>query len=72
MGFPGGSAAKNLPVTHEVQVPFLGLEGPLEEGMATQVFMPGGSPEQRSLVGYSPYSHKESDMTEQLNSNMQR
>ena len=24
-------------------------------------------PEQRSLVGYSPWSHKESDLTEQLN-----
>ena len=24
---------------------------------------------QRSLVGYSPWGHKESDMTEQLNNN---
>ena len=30
---------------------------------------PGESPGQRSLVGYSPYGHKESDMTEQLNNN---
>ena len=40
------------------------LEGkiPLEESMA--VFLPGGSHGQRSLVGYSPCGHKESDMTE--------
>ena len=40
------------------------LEGkiPLEESMA--VFLPGGSHGQRSLVGYSPRGHTESDMTE--------
>ena len=30
----------------------------------TPVFLPGKSHEQRSLVGYSPWGHKESDMTE--------
>ena len=30
----------------------------------TPVFLPGESHGQRSLVGYSPRSHKESDMTE--------
>ena len=30
----------------------------------TPVFLPGESHGQRSLVGYSPLSHKESDMTE--------
>ena len=29
-------------------------------------FLPGESHKQRSLVGYSPWSHKESDMTERL------
>ena len=33
----------------------------------TPVFLPGESQGQRSLVGYSPWSHKESDTTEQLN-----
>ena len=33
----------------------------------TPVFFPGKSHEQRSLVGYSPWGHKESDTTEQLN-----
>ena len=32
----------------------------------TPAFLPGKSHGQRSLVGYSPWSHKESDMTEQL------
>ena len=32
----------------------------------TPVFLPGGFHGQRSLVGYSPWSHKESDTTEQL------
>ena len=35
MGFPGGSRVKNPPVMQEPQVQSLGLEGPLEEGMAT-------------------------------------
>ena len=30
------------------------------------VFLPGKSHGQRSLVGYSPWGHKESDMTEKL------
>ena len=32
----------------------------------TPVFLPGESNEQRSLVGYSPWGHKELDTTEQL------
>ena len=38
MGFPGGSAVKNLPAiqeTQETQVQSLGREDPLEEGMST-------------------------------------
>ena len=37
MGFPGGSAVKNLPAiqeTQETQVQALGREDPLEEGMS--------------------------------------
>ena len=30
----------------------------------TAVFLPGESHGQRSLVGYSPWGHRESDMTE--------
>ena len=43
----------------------LGWEDPLEEGMApTPVFLPGESHGQRSLEGYSPRGHQESDPTE--------
>ena len=34
------------------------------EWLPTPVFLPGEFHEQRSLVGYSPWGHKESDTTE--------
>ena len=36
------------------------------EWQSTSVFLPGEFHGQRSLVGYSPWGHKESDMTERL------
>ena len=36
------------------------------EWLPTPVFLPGKFPGQRSLMGYSPWGHKESNMTEQL------
>ena len=57
-GKPSYSPSRNL--TQEEQV-----EDPLEVGLATH-FLPGESHGQRSLVGYSPWGCKESDMTEQL------
>ena len=33
-------------------------------GLSIPVFLPGESHEQRSLMGCSPWSHKESDQTE--------
>ena len=33
---------------------------------STPVFVPGGCPGQRSLVGYSPQGHRASDTTERL------
>ena len=33
-------------------------------GRSTPVFLPGESHGQRSLAGYSPWGHKESDTTE--------
>ena len=42
-------------------------EDPLEkEWQPTSVFLPGQFHSQRSLVGYCPWGHKESDTTEQL------
>ena len=59
---------KNPPAVQETRVTSLGREDPLEEGMArpTPVFLPGESHGQRSLAGYSPRGHKESDTTERL------
>ena len=58
---------KNLPAMQETQVPSQGQEDPLEKEMqSTSVFLPGEFHGQWSLVGYSPWGRKESDMTEQL------
>ena len=60
---------KRLPVMWETWVRSLGWEDLLEKETATQptpVLLPGESHGQRSLVGYSPWGHKESDMTERL------
>ena len=47
-----------------------GGEDPLEKEMATHSsILSGKSLGQRSLVAYSPWGHKESDMTERLNNN---
>ena len=46
----------------EMQVRSLGREDPLGKEMAlTPVFLPGKPHGQRSLVGYSPWGHKEFD-----------
>ena len=46
----------------------LGRKDPLEKEMATHssIFALENPHGQRSLVGYNPWGHKESDMTEQL------
>ena len=70
LGFSGGSDSKES-ASNEGFQPWVqpqGWEDPLEEGMATHSRIlarriPNG---QRSLVGYSPWGHKESDMTERL------
>ena len=59
---------KCLPTMQETRVQSLGQEDPLEEAMATQLqysyLEDLHGP--RSLVGYSPRGHKESDTTERL------
>jgi len=50
--------------TEEMQVRSLGWEDPLKKSIPTPVFLPGESHGQRSLVGYIPQGHKESDATE--------
>ena len=62
LGFPGGSEGEESTCNVKTQVWSLGQEDPLQKGMATTpVFLPGESHEQRSLVAYSPWGHKESD-----------
>ena len=52
----------------ETRIQFLGQEDPLEKGIATYFsIFAGESHGQRSLVGYSPRDHKESENTERLN-----
>ena len=56
---------KNLNAMWETWVRSLGKEDPLEKGMATHSSILLENPHgQRSLVGYSPWGYKESDMTE--------
>ena len=58
---------KNLLAMQNIQVQSLGQEDPLEkEWQPTLVFLSGEFHGQRSLVGYCPWGHKESDMTERL------
>ena len=68
MGASLAQTVKNLPAMQEMWVQFLGWEDPLEKGMTipTPVSLPGESHGQRSLMGYSPWNHKKSDMTERL------
>ena len=80
MGFPYGPSVggpstygpeKNLPAMQETQVQSLGHEDSVEQEMATHSNIlawkipwteePGGP---RVLQSYSPWGHKESDMTE--------
>ena len=53
---------KSPPAKWETWVPSLAWEDPLEKGKATHSsIFAGKSHGQRSLVGYSPWGHKESD-----------
>ena len=65
MGFPGGSDCKESACNRGDLglIPQLGRF--LEKGrLPTPVFLPGEFHEQKSLAGYSPWSHKESDTAE--------
>ena len=60
----------NPPAQQETLVRYMGWEDALKNGMATHsttpVFWPGEFHGQRGLADYSPWSHKELDMTEGL------
>ena len=58
---------KNLPAVQETWVWSLGWKIPWRrEWQPAPVLLPGEFHGQRSLVGYNPCGHRESDMTEQL------
>ena len=62
MDFPIAQMVKNLPAMQETRFQSLGQEDPWRrQWQSTPVFLPGESHGQRSLVGYSPWGHKESD-----------
>ena len=61
---------KNPPAKWETELQSLGQEDTLEKEMATHSSILAWEIHgQRSLVGYSPWSHKKSDATELLNNN---
>ena len=54
-------------VIQETQLPLLGREDPWRrKWLPTPVFLPGEFHRQKSLAGYIPSGHKESDTTERL------
>ena len=58
---------KTLPAVWETWVRSLGWEDPpVREWQRTPIFVPGEFHGQRSLVGYSPWGHKELDTAEPL------
>ena len=62
---------KRLPAMRETRVRSLGRENPWRrKWQPTPVLLPGKFHGQRSLVGYSPWNHKQSDMTELLSISM--
>ena len=65
LGFPGGSHGKESACNAGDLGSILEWERSPGEEHGYPVFLPGESHGQRSLVGYSPWGHKELDMTEQ-------
>ena len=64
MGFLVAQMVKNLPATQETWVQLLGWEGPLEKEIATHSsVLVWRIPWTEEPGGYSPWGHKESDMT---------
>ena len=66
MGRVVAQTVKRLSTMWETRVRSLGRENPLEKEMAPHSSTLGKSHGRRSLVGCSPWGHKESNMTERL------
>ena len=64
MGFPGGSVVKNLPANTGDMVSISALEELTEKDVTSHSSILAWEIHgQRSLAGYSPWSHKELDIT---------
>ena len=69
-GFPGGSVVKNPSVMQKTQVMWVWSRAGVSKirwkrpQQPAPAFLPGEPHGQRSLAGYSPQGHKESDKTE--------
>ena len=66
-GFPGGASGKEPACQYVRNMNSVPGPGRSPRGRAwqpTPVFLPGKSRGQRSLMGYSPQSHKEPDIAE--------
>ena len=68
IGFPGGSVDKRicLKCRRTRFDPWVGKIPWTREWQPTPAFLPGEFHGQRSLAGYSPWGHKESDTTDKL------
>ena len=73
MGFPGGSDGKEsfFNVGHLGLIPGLGRSPGGGHGNQFQYSCLENPHGQRSLVGYSPWGHKDADVTEQLTTHTQ-
>ena len=71
-GFPGGSPGKESPAMWQTWVQSPGKIPWRRKWQPTPVFLLGEFHEQRSLVGWSPWGHKESDTTEYFHFLFQR
>ena len=66
-GFPGKDGKESACNAGDLgSIPGSGRSSGRRTWQPTPVFLPGEFHGQRSLVGYSPWGHKESNMTEQL------
>ena len=72
LGFPVGSDGKESACNagDPGSIPGSGRSPGRSKWQPTTVFLPGESHGWRSLVGYSPWGRKESDMTELLHFHM--
>ena len=65
-GLPWWLSVRNPPAMQKIWIPSLGREGLLEEGMATRSICLQNPHGQGSLVGLSPWGHKQLGTTERL------